>query len=158
MHGHHAQTLDEFWANLPEKRVDAAHRLVDEISANIDPAYELRMYCGMPTWFVPRERYPQGYHCDPASDIARLSLGNMSGHLAVYDMGMYADPDVTQWFLDEYARTGWKPNMGKSCIRFTSMARIPFELIGRLAARIPMEQFITRYAEMDPRNRPKERP
>lgn len=149
----HAQTLDEFWASIPEKRLEAVHRLFDEINTKIDPGYELGMYCGMPTWFVPKQRYPQGYHCDPSARVARLSLGNQGGHVAVYDMGLYADPDVLQWFVDEYGKTGWTPNMGKSCIRFTAMTRIPFELVGQLAARIPMEEFITRYEANDPRTR-----
>ncbi|GAB3623624.1 DUF1801 domain-containing protein [Mariniluteicoccus endophyticus] len=149
----HAGTLDEFWARVPEARRDAAERLFETISDNIDPAYEQRMYCGMPTWFVPRERYPQGYHCDPSSALARISLGNMGGHLAVYDMGMYADPEVSDWFVAEYAKTGWKLNMGKSCVRFTAMSRIPYELIGCLAARIPVDRFVATYAAHDPRNK-----
>ncbi|MGO4957114.1 DUF1801 domain-containing protein [Luteococcus sp. Sow4_B9] len=148
-----ATTLDEFWASIPEKRLPAVQRLYDEISRNIDPGYELIMYCGMPTWVVPHSRYPQGYHCSPEDGVARFSLGNQGGHVAVYDMGMYADPDVLQWFVDEYAKTGWKPNMGKSCIRFTAMTKIPFELVGQLAAKIPMEEFITRYEANDPRTR-----
>ena len=149
----HATTLDEFWASIPEKRLAAVERLHAEISNNIDPGYGQTMYCGMPTWVVPLDRYPAGYHCEPSQPVGRLSLGNQGGHVAVYDMGMYSDPDVLQWFVDEYRKTGWTPNMGKSCIRFTAMPRIPFELIGQLAALIPMEEFITRYEANDPRLR-----
>lgn len=149
----HPETLDGFWASLPEKRRPAVERLFDEVSTHIDPGHELTMYCGMPTWVVPLSRYPRGYHCDPSRGVARMSLGNQSGHVAVYDMGLYADPDVLQWFVDEYRRTGWTPNMGRSCIRFTAMTRIPFELVGRLAGRISLEEFITRYEANDPRTR-----
>lgn len=147
----HPQSLDEFWQSIPDKRIDAVRRLYGEIRTHIDPAYEETIFCGMPTWVVPMSRYPRGYHCNSSQPVGRLSLGNQGGHVAVYDMGLYADPDVLQWFVDEYGKTGWTPNMGKSCIRFTAMTRIPFELVGRLAARIPMEEFITRYEANDPR-------
>lgn len=149
----HATTLDEFWAQVPEEPLPHVQRLYDEITSNIDPGYELTLYCGMPTWVVPHSRYPQGYHCSPQDGVARMSLGNQKGHIAVYDMAMYSDPDVMEWFTDEYARTGWKLNAGKSCIRFTAMTRIPFELIGQLAGKVPMEEFITRYEANDPRTR-----
>ncbi|GAA1389506.1 DUF1801 domain-containing protein [Luteococcus peritonei] len=149
----HATTLDDFFHQLPPQRLEPARELFRQIDENLDDGHELTMFCGMPTWVVPHSRYPRGHHTNPELGVARISLGNQGGHLAVYDMGLYADPDVLQWFVDEYRRTGWTPNMGRSCIRFTAMTRIPYELVGQLAARISLEEFITRYEANDPRTR-----
>lgn len=151
---HHAATLGEFWASLPPARLEPARELFGQIEVNIDPAHELTMSGGGPTWAVPRSTYPLGYHANPDLPLARLQLGNQGGHLAVYDIGLYADPDVVvQWFVDEYRRTGWTPNLGRSCIRFTAMTRIPDELVGQLAARTSLAEFVARYEANDPRTR-----
>jgi hypothetical protein len=63
-------------------------------------------------------------------------------------MGLYANPALLERFLTEYAKAaGKKPDMGKSCIRFTHPERIPYPLIGRLASWISVDDWITAYTQ-----------
>ena len=47
--------------------------------------------------------------------------------------------------MAEYAKTGRKPNMGKSCVRFKKLADVPLELIGQTVARVSVDDYIKRY-------------
>lgn len=142
-----AQYLDE----VPDKRAPHVRRLFEEIRSNIDPAFEETMSYNMIGWVLPRSLYPAGYHCTPELPVPFMNLANQKGHIGVYHMGIYADTDHYDWFVTEYAKTGWKLNMGKSCIRFTAMSRIPYELVGQLAGRISASEWKETYSSQDPR-------
>ena len=43
---------------------------------------------------------------------------------------------------------GIKPNMGKSCIRFTKLEKIPLETIGQLVAMTSVEDYIEHYEKV----------
>jgi hypothetical protein len=49
--------------------------------------------------------------------------------------------------MDAYKEKGIKPNMGKSCLRFKSLDKLPLAVIGKLVAATPPEEFITNYEE-----------
>ena len=51
-----------------------------------------------------------------------------------------------EWFTNEYPKyVKTKLNMGKSCIRFRNPDHIPFELIGELAGKMTVEEWIKLY-------------
>lgn len=141
-----------YLAEVPEKRRPHVQQLFDQIRTNIDPAFEECMSYDMIGWVLPKSRYPAGYHCTPDLPVPFMNLANQKGHIGVYHMGIYADTSHYDWFVSEYAKTGWKLNMGKSCIRFTAMSRIPYELVGQLAARISADDWQDTYSQQDPRN------
>ena len=61
-------------------------------------------------------------------------------------MGLYANPELLEWFTKEYAKASkTKLDMGKSCIRFKKLDEIPFELIGELASKIIVKEWIAIY-------------
>ena len=50
------------------------------------------------------------------------------------------------WFNDVYKkRATTKLDMGKSCIRFKKPESIPFDLIGELASKMTVNDWIARY-------------
>lgn len=64
----------------------------------------------------------------------------------MYHMGMYAKKEIYDWFVTEYRKhTTAKLDMGKSCIRFKKMDAIPYALIGQLAAKLSVEEWIAIY-------------
>ena len=70
-------------------------------------------------------------------------------------MGLYAKPELEEWFREEYARrvTG-KLDMGKSCIRLKKMEDIPYDLISELCQKITLKEFIDHYEQaMDARKK-----
>ena len=61
-------------------------------------------------------------------------------------MGIYADPSILNWFVDEYPKyCKRKLDMGKSCIRFKKPNDIPFELIKELMSKISCDTWIEIY-------------
>jgi hypothetical protein len=61
-------------------------------------------------------------------------------------MGIYADKKLHDWFVAEYPKHAkYKLDMGKSCIRFKKMDDIPLALIGELARKITVADWIKTY-------------
>ena len=61
-------------------------------------------------------------------------------------MGIYANSDLLQWFVEEYPKhCKNKLDMGKSCIRFKNFNQIPFDLIAELMQKMTVEQWINCY-------------
>ena len=68
---------------------------------------------------------------------------NGKGRIAVYHLGLYADKALTGWFISRYETLGiGKPDMGKSCIRFRNMDRIPYERIAELCGKQSVDDYI----------------
>ncbi len=64
----------------------------------------------------------------------------------MYHMGIYADKNLLDWFTKEYAnQVPGKLDMGKSCLRFKKPEAIPYNLIGQLAAKVKVEDWIKIY-------------
>lgn len=61
-------------------------------------------------------------------------------------MGIYANPDLLDWFVNEYPRhCKLKLDMGKSCIRFKQAEQIPFDLIAELMQKMSVNDWIRLY-------------
>lgn len=141
-----ASTPDQYVAQLPDDRKAALGRLREDILTNLPPGFEETMSYGMIGYVVPHSLYPAGYHCDPKLPLPFINLASQKQYIALYHMGIYADPDLLKWFLEAYAQKGiGKPDMGKSCIRFKKPENIPFDLIGELCSRVTPQAWIARY-------------
>lgn len=137
--------INRYVAAVPPGRRGALDRLVSDVREHIDPRFDETTDSGMPSWVVPHRIYPSGYHVDPALGLPFLSIANQKNYIAVYHMGVYSDPATLDWFIEQYARTGLRLNMGRSCIRFTNVERIPFELMAELTRRIDVDEFVRLY-------------
>jgi uncharacterized protein YdhG (YjbR/CyaY superfamily) len=141
-----ATTVDDYIAELPEDRQHAMTQLRKAIKKNIPKGFKEEMGYGMMGYSVPHSLYPAGYHCNPKDPLPFLSLASQKNFIAVYHMGIYADPKLLKWFTDEYAkRVKGKLDMGKSCIRFKKPETIPFDLIGELASKMTAQEWIDLY-------------
>ncbi len=143
-----AATPQEYMDNLPEDRKEAMNRLREVILENLPEGFQEHMSYGMVGWVVPHSAYPAGYHCDPKLPLPFLSIASQKNFIAVYNMGIYADKDIYDWFVAEFPNhSKYKLDMGKSCIRFKKPDAIPFGLIGELVAKITPTQWIDRYEQ-----------
>ena len=104
------------------------------------------MQYGMITYVVPKSLFPAGYHVNPIDPLPFLSLANQKNYIALYHLGVYAEPDLLEWFTASYAALNiGKLDMGKSCIRFKNPAKIPYDLVGALSEKLTPEDFIKLY-------------
>jgi uncharacterized protein YdhG (YjbR/CyaY superfamily) len=141
-----ATTVDEYMASLQEDRQEALTKLRKEIKKNLPKGFEECLSYGMIGYVVPHKLYPAGYHCDPKLPLPFMSIASQKNFVAVYHMGVYGDPKLMQWYLDEYAKHQTaKLDMGKSCMRFKKMEQIPFKLIGALASKMSVQDWVSQY-------------
>lgn len=141
-----AATPKEYLESLPEERKGPMLKLRDSIKNNIPEGFSEEMDYGMMGFGVPHSAYPAGYHCDPKKIVPFIGLASQKNFIAVYHMGMYADKELLDWFVAEYPKhCKRKLDMGKSCIRFKKMDDIPYELIGELASKMTVYQWIELY-------------
>jgi uncharacterized protein YdhG (YjbR/CyaY superfamily) len=141
-----APTVDEYLAELPEDRQEAMTKLRKEIKKNLPKGFQEGMGYGMMGWSVPHSKYPAGYHCDPKQPLPFMGIASQKNFIAVYHMGVYADPKLLNWFVTEYKKVvPTKLDMGKSCIRFRKPEQIPYKLIGELASKMSPEDWIKTY-------------
>ncbi|NUN69414.1 MAG: DUF1801 domain-containing protein [Bacteroidetes bacterium] len=141
-----AATVDDYLAELPEDRKKAILALRKEVKKNLSKGFKEQMNYGMIGYVIPHSVYPDGYHCNPKDPLPFMNIASQKNFIAVYHMGIYADKRLLDWFTAEYAKLGiGKLDMGKSCIRFKKPENIPVKLIGALAGKMSMQQWIDMY-------------
>lgn len=137
-----AETVDDYLAGLPADRRDAIARVREVVLANLPEGYVETMNWGMITYEVPLETFPGTYNGKP---LMYAALASQKRHMAVYLTSIYSDEDTADWFRESYEATGKPLDMGKSCVRFRSLERLPLELIGEAIARTPLDDFLAQY-------------
>jgi hypothetical protein len=140
-----AATVEEYLAGLPEDRRAAIAAMRQVILSNLPEGYEESMQGGMIGYAVPHSLYPKGYHANPRQPLPFVSLANQKNHMALYLMCVYGDESTEQWFREEWARSGKKLDMGKSCVRFKRLHDVSLEAIGGVIARTPVADYVSRY-------------
>ena len=141
-----ATTVEQYIAELPEERKKAVSDLRKVVKKNLPKGFKEVMGYGMIGYVIPHSMYPDGYHCNPKDPLPFMNIASQKNFIAVYNMGLYSSPKILKWFTDEYEKTEMgKLDMGKSCIRFKKMDKIPYKLIGQLAAKITPAQWIEHY-------------
>jgi hypothetical protein len=97
---------------------------------------------------VPHEIYPNGYHCDPKLPLPFANIASQKNFIGFYHMGIYANPELLEWFVKEYPKhSDTKLDMGKSCVRFKKMDKIPYDLIGKLMRKMSVDNWIKLYEQ-----------
>ena len=141
-----AATVDDYIAELPEDRRKALAQLRKVVKKNLPKGFKESMGYGMMGYAVPHSKYPAGYHCKPEDPLPFMGIASQKNFIAVYHMGIYADPKLLKWFTEAHAKASPKKlDMGKSCIRYKKMEDIPFDLIGELASKMTPDDWIAMY-------------
>jgi len=139
-----AKTVQDYLQELPADRRAAMSAVRGVILAHLPKGYEEGMSYGMIGYFVPHRLYPKGYSCNPKLPLPFLNLGAQKNHLALHLMCCYSDPKLKAWFEQEWKDTGKKLDMGGGCVRFKTLEDVALEVIGKLVASLPVEEYIRR--------------
>ena len=141
-----AELPEDYIEELPEDRKPVMQALREAILANLPQGFQEIMNYGMLGYVVPHTIYPSGYHCTPKLPLPFMGLASQKNFIALYHMGMYADKELLDWFTAEYPKhCKTKLDMGKSCIRFKKTTDIPIQLIGELASKMSVQEWIDLY-------------
>ncbi len=143
-----ADSVEEYLARLPQSRQAAFNRLRNTILTHLPEGFEETLGNGMIGYVVPHSIYPPGYHCDPTSPLPFTSIASQKNFIALYHMGLYADPALLNWFVRAWPNQARrKLDMGKSCVRFKYLDDIPFDLIADLMSRLTPQDVTALYSQ-----------
>ncbi|MFO7824052.1 MAG: DUF1801 domain-containing protein [Cyclobacterium sp.] len=143
---HSPVDIAAYLETIPEDRKKAFEKLRQTIIDHIPEGFEETISYGMIGYVVPLDKYPKGYHVDPKLPLPFVNLANQKNYIALYHLGLYANEALLNWFREEYPKySSRKLDMGKSCIRFRQVDKIPYELIGQLMEKITMEEWVKSY-------------
>ena len=140
-----ATTVEQYLAELPEERRAAIAVVRHVILKNLDKDYEEGMQYGMIGYCVPHRIYPAGYHTNPKQPLPFACLASQKDYMSLYLMTAYGEKADDSWFRDEWAKTGKKLDMGKSCIRFKHLEDLALNVIGEAIRRVPLKNYIEHY-------------
>jgi uncharacterized protein YdhG (YjbR/CyaY superfamily) len=143
-----ANNVLEYINKIAEDKKNAFVTLREVIINNIPPDFKEEMSYGMVGYVVPHDIYPAGYHCDPKLPLPFVSIAAQKNFIGFYHMGIYANPELYKWFVEEYSKhCKYKLDMGKSCVRLKKMEDIPYDLIGELMTKMTAQDWIDMYEE-----------
>ncbi len=143
-----AKTVEAYLQEVPEARRSYFIKLRETLLANIPRGFVEQMNYGMIGYVVPHTLYPNGYHCKPSDPLPFANIASQKNFIALYHMGIYASPEILNWFVEEYPKhCKYKLDMGKSCIRFKRPEHIPYTLIGELMQKMTVDNWIDVYEQ-----------
>ena len=138
--------IETYLAAIPEARKPSFLRLLNIVKENLPEGFEISYYYGMIGFTVPLSRYPEGYHVKANTPLPFINLANQKNFIALYHMGLYANKELMNWFVNEFpSHSKRKLDMGKSCVRFKKPEEIPFALIKELVQKMTCEDWIACY-------------
>ena len=143
---YNANSVDEYIDQLPKDRKVVITKLRAIINQNLPEGFVEQIHYKMPGYVVPHSLYPDGYHCDTSLPLPFINIASQKNFVALYHMGIYAKPELLDWFVSEYPKhCKRKLDMGKSCIRFKKMDDIPYDLITELMQKMTPAEWIEIY-------------
>lgn len=146
-----ANSISEYLENIPDERKEVMQKLITTIRKTLPKGFAEQLGYGMPAWVIPYSLYSDGYHCTPELPLPFINVASQKNFIALYHMGVYANPELLNWFVSEYPKyCKYKLDMGKSCVRFKKMEDIPFDLIGELCSKMSPKDWIKLYKEKLP--------
>ncbi|NKC69347.1 DUF1801 domain-containing protein [Vagococcus fluvialis] len=138
--------IDDYLANVDEKRQAAFRKLYEIVKDNLPVGFEENFQYNMISFVVPLSTYPKGYLNREDEPVPFISLAAQKNHIALYHMGIMGNETLLAWFEEEYQKqVPTKLNMGKSCIRMTNVKNIPYDLLGELASKMTLEEWLQSY-------------
>lgn len=140
--------FQNYISQLPEERIGPITKIIELLNTNLPQGFEAQMQYNMPSFVVPHSLFPAGYHCNPKEPLPFISVASQKNFIALYHMGMYAKPELLQWFTEAYPKhCKYKLDMGKSCIRFKKIEDIPYNLLEELFQKMTVDEWIKIYHE-----------
>lgn len=140
-----AKSVLDYLKELPENRKDAISIVRNVILKNLPNGYEETMNWGMISYEIPLERYPDTYNKQP---LGLAALASQKKHMSLYLMCVYMIPERMEKLKKGFQEIGVKPNMGKSCVRFNKVEKLPLETIGEIIADTTIEKYLDYYEKV----------
>lgn len=140
--------IQEYINKLSEERKFVMLRLYQTIEDNLPSGFSACFTYEMPGFCVPLSKYPSGYLNRKDEALPFINIASQKNHVALYHMALTQESKVRENFISSYESLyEQKLDIGKSCIRFKNLSKIPYDLIGELCTKISVDEFISMYEE-----------
>ncbi|HNV53175.1 MAG TPA: DUF1801 domain-containing protein [Tenuifilaceae bacterium] len=144
-----AETPEEYLSKISDEQRETVQKLREVVKDNLPKGFEETINYGMIGFIVPYSLYPKGYDCKPKQPLPFINIAAQKNHIALYHIGLYASPDLLNWFTTEFPKHSQnKLDMGKGCVRFKNNQEIPYELIGQLTQKVSVNDWIKTYENL----------
>lgn len=143
-----AATVKQYLDELPADRRAVVTKVRAAVNKAMPKGYEEGMLWGMIAWTIPLERYPDTYNKQP---LAYVALAAQKNKYSLYLMGVYGEKKQELALKAAFDAMGRKPDMGKSCLRFTDPSHIPLEAIQGLIAKVGVDDYLAYYEKAHPK-------
>ena len=140
-----ASTVTEYLAALPADRRDALSELRRRINKALPKGYDEGIQWGMISWFVPLSTYPAGYGGNKKVALPLISLASMKNYMALHMVCFYGQPELREWFVAQYAKSGKKLDMGQGCLRFKTLSDLALDVVEKTIAKLPVKDYVAGY-------------
>jgi hypothetical protein len=138
-------SVEDYFDDLSPAARAVLYPVADVVRDAMPPGYVLGMNFGMPGWVIPLSAYPNTYNGQP---LAYVSVAAQKNHHSLYLMALYSNVQADADFRAEWADTGLKLNMGKSCLRFRSLADLDLDIVASCVASVSVEQYLATYERL----------
>jgi uncharacterized protein YdhG (YjbR/CyaY superfamily) len=143
-----ASTVTQYLAALPADRREALSKVRKGINRALLPGYQEGIQWGMISWFVPLSTYPAGYGGNKKVALPLISLASMKNYMALHMVCFYGQPELREWFVAQYAKSGRKLDMGQGCLRFKTLEDLALDVVEKTVAKLPVEKYVAGYQAM----------
>ncbi|KFF58920.1 hypothetical protein JF66_14965 [Cryobacterium sp. MLB-32] len=134
--------VEDYFDDLEPNARAVLYPVIDAVRDAMPAGYELGLHSGVPGWVIPLARFPKTYNGQP---LAYVSLAARKNYHSLYLMGLYSNPDRDAAFRAEWAASGRQLDMGKSCLRFRTLADVDLDIIARTVASVSVDDFLREY-------------
>lgn len=139
------QTVAQYLAALPADRRAVIAKVRSAVKRAMPKGYQEMTGYGMIMWSVPLTVLPNTYNGYPLSYVA---LAAQKRHNALYLMGCYGNKALMDELKAGYKAAGLRLDMGKSCLRFTSLDTLALDVVTKAIARVPMATYVAMYKKL----------
>lgn len=129
---HSTPEFDDYLAALSAERVEVLVHVIDLVEKALPAGYVRMIDFGMPHWVIPLDDYGDTYNGHPLSIAA---LAAQKNYTSLYLHSVYASAEETAAFQNDWAASGKKLTMGKSCVRFKKFDDLALDAITGTIAR-----------------------
>jgi len=143
-----ASTVTEYLSALPADRREALSEVRRAINRALPTGYKEGIQWGMISWFVPLSTYPAGYGGNKKVALPLISLASMKNYMALHMVCFYGQPELREWFVAQYAKSGKKLDMGQGCLRFKTLDDLALDVVEKTIAKLPVKKYVAGYQAM----------
>lgn len=140
-----ASTVTEYLAALPADRREALNEVRRRINKALPKGYEEGIQWGMISWFVPLSTYPAGYGGNKKVALPLISLASQKNYMALHMVCFYGQPELREWFVAQYSKSGKKLDMGQGCLRFKTLSDLALDVLEKTVAKLPVNEYVAGY-------------